>query len=72
MITLYSTGCPKCKVLEKKLTDKGLEFTIISDVEQILKAADKANTDFTPILEVNNNFMDYQQAEVWIGDKTNE
>lgn len=24
-ITLYSTGCPKCKVLKKKLEEKGIK-----------------------------------------------
>ena len=23
---LYTTGCPKCRILEKKMTDKGLKF----------------------------------------------
>ena len=26
-IILYSTNCPKCKILEKKLTEKNIKFT---------------------------------------------
>lgn len=34
---LYSTGCPKCKVLEKKLKSKNVDFVIESDIESVAK-----------------------------------
>ena len=33
MITLYSTGCPKCQVLEKKLNNEGIGFSISNDID---------------------------------------
>lgn len=33
MITLFSTHCPKCTQLEKRMQSKGLEYQIIDDVE---------------------------------------
>ena len=27
MVTLYSTGCPRCTVLEKKLEQKKIEYS---------------------------------------------
>lgn len=33
MITLFSTHCPKCTQLEKKMQSKGLEYQVIDDVE---------------------------------------
>ena len=33
MPTLYSTGCPKCQVLKKKLDTAGINYTIESDIE---------------------------------------
>lgn len=33
MAILYSTGCPKCKVLKKKLDETGIEYTICEDKE---------------------------------------
>lgn len=34
-MTLFTTGCPKCKILEKKLTDKGIEFEKCEDVARM-------------------------------------
>ena len=30
---LYTTGCPKCRILEKKLSDKGIGFEKCDDKE---------------------------------------
>lgn len=38
MIILYTTGCPKCAVLEKKLEQKGVVFEKITDVSEIRAA----------------------------------
>lgn len=32
MVVVYSTGCPKCQILKKKLEEKDIEFTECSDV----------------------------------------
>ena len=32
-ITVYSTGCPQCHVLESKLKAKNLEFEIVSYID---------------------------------------
>lgn len=34
-MVLYSTGCPKCKVLEAKLTQKNIQFEINSSIEEM-------------------------------------
>ena len=31
-VILYSTGCPKCQVLEKKMHQKNINFIINTDV----------------------------------------
>ena len=36
MITLYSTYCPRCLVLEKKLAAADIPFTINNDVDEML------------------------------------
>ena len=36
-VILYTTHCPKCLVLEKKLTSKNIEFEEITDNELMLK-----------------------------------
>ena len=32
-ITMYSTNCPMCKVLESKLNAKNIKFDLIEDIE---------------------------------------
>lgn len=61
-IVLYSTNCPKCIVLEKKLTQKGIEFEVINDV----KAIRKLGYLTAPLLEVNGNVMDFTKANEWV------
>lgn len=34
-VTLYSTGCPKCHVLKKKLDQSTLSYQIVDDVDVI-------------------------------------
>lgn len=34
-MVLYSTGCPKCRVLEAKLTQKNIQFEINSSIEEM-------------------------------------
>ena len=36
-VILYTTHCPKCLVLEKKLASKNIEFEEITDNELMLK-----------------------------------
>lgn len=57
-ITLYSTHCPKCKVLESKLKNLGLEYTEIDDVDAMLKLGIKT----APVLKVDGRMMDFMTA----------
>jgi glutaredoxin len=63
-ITLYSTHCPKCTVLEKKLTNKGIDFEVCDD-EKIMESY-----GFTtlPMLQVDTNLMDFSTAIKWVGE----
>lgn len=35
--TVYSTGCPKCKVLIKKLDSIGAKYNVINDINELQK-----------------------------------
>ena len=61
-ITLYSTHCPKCNVLEKKQKKKNIEYEEINDVE-IMKEKGYLTV---PILEVDDESMDFKKASDWI------
>lgn len=69
-ITLYSTGCPKCNVLEKKLTATGIEYEIVTDEKVITDVCDTVGTDFLPILEVNGEYYDFAAAIKWVGERS--
>lgn len=61
-ITLYTTHCPKCEVLYKKLETAGLQFDVCEDVEELMNLGFKT----VPILKVDDKFLDFKQAVDWI------
>ena len=67
MVTLYSTGCPQCRVLEQKLKDAGVEFCISDNIDKIIDMGFMT----APVLEVDDKFMNLQAAFQWVG-KINE
>lgn len=62
MIILYSTGCPKCNVLEKKLCQKGIIYTEINDIEVMTQKGFIT----VPVLEVDGKCMDFKEANEWL------
>ena len=34
-MVLYTTGCPKCRILEKKMNDKNIEFEKVDDTAKM-------------------------------------
>ena len=65
-IILYSTGCPKCSVLTKKLNAAGISFTEKTDVDEMLALGIKS----APVLSVNGELMDFSTANVWLREQT--
>jgi len=61
-IILYTTGCPNCLMLEKKMIEKGIEpTTIIRDLETM----DKLGFKSVPQLEVDGQRMTFFEAYKW-------
>lgn len=59
---LYSTGCPKCEVLKKKLAEKGIQYTENNSVDEMLKLGIEA----VPVLKVNDRLLDFKEAVDWV------
>ena len=59
-IILYSTDCPKCKVLKSKLDSKGIEYNVISDVDIMTSKG----IDTVPVLEINGEMMNFKTLKV--------
>ena len=50
---LYTTGCPKCKILEKKLSDKDIDFEKCDDKE-VMKSLGIVSV---PVLKLDDGSM---------------
>lgn len=61
-ITLYSNGCPRCEVLKKKLTEKGVPFVENNSVDEMI-AMGITNV---PVLSNNGELMDFLAAVDWV------
>ena len=64
-VVLYSTGCPKCNVLKKKLSELNINFVEINDTEEMIKL----NFINVPILEVDGMRMNFKEAIEWIKER---
>ena len=64
-VILYTIGCPKCKVLERKLKDKNIEYEEVDNEEEMLKL----NITHIPMLRVGDELLDFGQAVKWINNK---
>ena len=62
-VVFYSTHCPKCKVLEAKLKQKGIVYEEINDTTIM----QEKGFEFMPVLEVNNKVYSFKEAVDWIG-----
>lgn len=64
-VILYSTGCPKCKVLKAKMAAKGIEYTENNSIDEMMTLGIKS----APVLNVNGVLMDYMSALTYIKEK---
>ena len=57
-LILYSTGCPKCNVLKKKMDSKNIEYTECNSIPEM----EKLNISSVPVLMVNGELMMFKEA----------
>ena len=61
-VVLYSTGCPKCRVLMKKLENKNIEYKENNNIEEM----ESLGIQQVPVLVVDGEKMDFGKANDWI------
>lgn len=61
-VILYSTNCPKCKVLEKKLGDSEIQYEVVTDEDLMIEKGFSS----APMLEVDGSVMDFGRAVKWL------
>ena len=67
-VILYSTGCPKCNILKKKMDAKGIVYNEVVDVDIMLELGIK----HVPIMRVGDATLDFSAANAWINQYTEE
>ena len=67
-VKLYTTHCPKCRVIETKLMQKNIAYTEITDKEEMIKRGFKS----APVLEVDDKILNFGDANKWIMNYTGE
>lgn len=61
-IVLYSTGCPKCKVLKQKLDSKAIAYTENNAVSDMMALG----ITQVPILAVDGELLSFSLANEWV------
>lgn len=61
-IILYSTNCPKCTILKKKLNKKQIVYTEINNIELM----QELGINQVPILDVGGKLYNFKQANDWV------
>ena len=64
-VTLFTTHCPRCKVLGMKLNEKGIKYQECTDVEEMLKL----NMMSAPYLKIDNELLDFSAAIKWLKEQ---
>lgn len=62
VVTLYSTGCPRCAVLKHKLSENSIEYTESNDIDKMAELGIQS----VPVLEVNGELLDFSEAIRWV------
>lgn len=60
-VILYSTGCPRCSILGRKLDEAGIDYTVCTDTAEI----EKRGFMSVPVLQVGEKFLDFGRAIKW-------
>jgi len=61
-IVLFSTGCPQCRILEKKLAQTGITYRIEEDLQELLDLGLMS----VPVLKVGGLHYRFPAAVNWV------
>ena len=67
-VIMYSTGCPKCRVLKMKLEKAGIPYEMNDDIDEMRKLGLLS----APALGVHGKIMDFGKAIEWINEQGSE
>lgn len=61
-VTMYSTGCPRCKTLGMMLNKKNISYTVNDSLEDM----EKLGLASVPVLDVDGELLTYEKAMQWV------
>lgn len=64
-IVLYSTGCPRCEILKKKLMMYNIPFEENNSFDEMLNLGIMQ----VPVLKVDNEYLEFRDANQWINEQ---
>lgn len=67
-LVLYSTGCPKCEILKKKLDVAKVSYTEVNNTVEMVKLGIMS----VPVLFVDGNKLDYLESINWVNERMAE
>ena len=63
-VVLYTTHCPRCMVLEKKLNAKNIDYVENTNVDLMIDKGIMA----VPVLEVDEKQLNFKEANEWLNN----
>lgn len=63
-MTLYSNGCPKCKVLKMKLDSKNISYEEVDDFTKVIEKGIMS----MPVLQVDDKFLEFADAVKYVNE----
>ena len=66
-VELFSTNCPRCKVLEAKLNEKHIPFQLFEG-ERAIESIQERGFMSAPLLSVNGENMEFTKAIKWVNE----
>lgn len=64
--TLYTSGCPRCKTLAKKLDEANIVYEKFSNVDEMINMG----ITTVPMLRVDDIMMNFSEAIKWINERS--
>ena len=61
-IIFYTTNCPRCQVLKKKMDSLGIEYELNDDIEEMMLWG----VQTVPMLRIEKQLLDFSQAVKWL------
>lgn len=68
-VVLYSNGCPRCKILKKKLDSAGIDYDlhVIDGTNQAeIEELEALGVTFMPLLVVDDELYEFSAAVEWV------